>query len=96
MKVPFSYLDRQFADVDDYLKDVRAHVQTGDFTLGKPLRDFEESFAKKARMPHAPAAGGAETLAPIEACPAGANEASIGGRQSGREEYRHEFGRKAK
>ena len=53
MHVPFSYLDRQFADVDDYLKDIRAHVQTGDFTLGKPLREFEESFAKKARMPHA-------------------------------------------
>jgi hypothetical protein len=55
-----------------------------------------EVASRKARMPHAPAAGGAETLAPIEACPAGANEASIGGRQSRREEYRHDFGRKAK
>src|SRR6266699_2375089 len=54
-----------------------------------------EVASRKARMPHAPAAGGAETLAPIEACPAVANEASIGGRQSGREEYRHDFGRKA-
>src|SRR3954469_14086351 len=53
MKVPFSYLDRQFANVDDYLKDVRAHVLTGDFTLGKPLQEFEAAFAKKARMPHA-------------------------------------------
>lgn len=53
MKVPFSYLDRQFANVDEYLKDVRAHVLTGDFTLGKPLTEFEEKFAKKARMPHA-------------------------------------------
>lgn len=53
MKVPFSYLDRQFANVDDYLKDVRAHVLTGDFTLGKPLQEFEVAFAKKARMPHA-------------------------------------------
>jgi dTDP-4-amino-4,6-dideoxygalactose transaminase len=53
MKVPFSYLDRQFADVDAYLEDVKAHVKTGDFTLGKPLRDFEEAFAKRARMPHA-------------------------------------------
>src|SRR5437763_8839969 len=53
MKVPFSYLDRQFANIDDYLKDVRAHVLTGDFTLGKPLKEFEERVAKKARMPHA-------------------------------------------
>ena len=53
MKVPFSYLDRQFANVDDYLKDVRAHVLTCDFTLGKPLQEFEAAFAKKARMPHA-------------------------------------------
>jgi dTDP-4-amino-4,6-dideoxygalactose transaminase len=53
MKVPFSYLDRQFADVDKYLEDVKAHVKTGDFTLGKPLKEFEERFAKKARMPHA-------------------------------------------
>src|SRR5437879_2937037 len=55
-----------------------------------------EVASRKARMPHAPAAGGAETLAPIEACPAGANEACIGGRQSRREEYRHDFERKAK
>src|SRR5204862_5783589 len=53
MSVPFSYLDREFANVDDYLKDVRAHVLTGDFTLGKPLQEFETAFAKKARMPHA-------------------------------------------
>src|SRR6267143_5287601 len=53
MHVLFSYLDRQFADVDDYLQDIRAHVKTGDFTLGKPLLEFEEKFAKRARMPHA-------------------------------------------
>src|SRR5580765_5012918 len=53
MKVPFSYLDRQFANVDAYLDDLRSFVKTGDFTLGKPLTEFEESFAKRARMPHA-------------------------------------------
>src|SRR5258708_19438401 len=53
MKVPFSYLSRQFAEVDSYLEDVRAHVLTGDFTLGKPLKEFEERFAKRAKMPHA-------------------------------------------
>src|SRR6266478_6312155 len=55
-----------------------------------------EVASRKARMRHAPAAGSAETLAPIEACPASANEASIGGRQSRREEDRHDFERKAK
>ncbi|MGD0614486.1 MAG: aminotransferase class I/II-fold pyridoxal phosphate-dependent enzyme, partial [Verrucomicrobiota bacterium] len=53
MKVPFSYLDRQFADVDDYLGDIRALVKSGDFTLGKPLTEFEERFAERAHMPHA-------------------------------------------
>jgi dTDP-4-amino-4,6-dideoxygalactose transaminase len=53
MRVNFSYLDRQFADVDDYLKDVRALVLTGDFTLGPPLKKFEESFAKLMEAPYA-------------------------------------------
>lgn len=53
MKVPFSYLDRQFADLDGYLDDVRALVTSGDFTLGKPLAEFEQRFAKRLRMPHA-------------------------------------------
>lgn len=57
MKVPFSYLDRQFADVDDYLRDVRALVQSGDFTLGKPLQEFEERFAQRTGMPHAVGVG---------------------------------------
>ena len=53
MKVPFSYLDRQFQNVDDYLADIRQLVISGDFTLGKPLKEFEEKFAKKVGMPHA-------------------------------------------
>ncbi len=53
MRVPFSYLDRQFADVDAYLEDIRALVKTGDFTLGKPLTEFEQSFARRVGMPHA-------------------------------------------
>jgi dTDP-3-amino-2,3,6-trideoxy-4-keto-D-glucose/dTDP-3-amino-3,4,6-trideoxy-alpha-D-glucose/dTDP-2,6-dideoxy-D-kanosamine transaminase len=57
MKVPFSYLDRQFADVDDYLQDVRTLVKSGDFTLGKPLTEFEERFAKRTGMPHAVGVG---------------------------------------
>ncbi|MBE0544968.1 MAG: DegT/DnrJ/EryC1/StrS family aminotransferase [Verrucomicrobia bacterium] len=53
MKVPFSYLDRQFADVDAYLEDLRQFVKTGDFTLGKPLTEFETNFARLCQMPHA-------------------------------------------
>ena len=53
MKVPFSYLDRQFADVDGYLKDLKELVQTGDFTLGTPLAEFEREFAQYCCLPHA-------------------------------------------
>ena len=53
MRVPFSYLDRQFADVESYLQDIRDFVKTGDFTLGKPLAEFEEKFAKLCGMPYA-------------------------------------------
>lgn len=53
MKVPFSYLDRQFANVDEYLKDVKEFVKTGDFTLGKPLEEFERGFAAICKAPYA-------------------------------------------
>jgi len=53
VRVPFSYLDRQFADVDAYLADLKAFVRTGDFTLGKPLTEFEQRFAALSGMPHA-------------------------------------------
>jgi aminotransferase EvaB len=53
MNVKFSYLDRQFADVDAYLGDIRELVRSGDFTLGKPLAKFEESFARLMEAPFA-------------------------------------------
>ncbi|MGB7541510.1 MAG: DegT/DnrJ/EryC1/StrS family aminotransferase [Burkholderiales bacterium] len=53
MKVRFSYLDRQFADVDSYLADVRALVLSGEFTLGKAVTEFEQRFAALCRMPYA-------------------------------------------
>ncbi len=46
MKVPFSYLDRQFADCDAIFGDLKALVKTGDFTLGSPLQQFENAFAE--------------------------------------------------
>lgn len=53
MRVPFSYLDRQFATVDDYLADIKQLVLTGDFTLGAPLSEFERRFAELCGVPHA-------------------------------------------
>src|SRR5579872_4085654 len=53
MRVPFSYLDRQFAQVDLYLDDIREFVKTGDFTLGKPLQEFEQKFANFCKISHA-------------------------------------------
>jgi len=45
MKIRYSYLPRQFAEIDDLLAEIRAFVPTGDFTLGKPLAEFERRFA---------------------------------------------------
>lgn len=53
MRVNFSYLDRQFADIEAYLSDIRQLAQTGDFTLGQSLLDFEHRFAECCKMPHA-------------------------------------------
>lgn len=52
MKVPFSYLDRQFADIEPYLADVRAAVSKGDFTLGSAVAEFERRFADYVGLPH--------------------------------------------
>ena len=46
MKVKYSYLPRQFANIDGLLKNIKSFVKTGDFTLGKPLDQFEKKFAK--------------------------------------------------
>ena len=53
MNVPYSYLDEQFAQIDNYLEDVRKLVQSGDFTLGKAVTEFEERFAKLCGLPYA-------------------------------------------
>src|SRR5581483_9092149 len=52
-----SYLNSQFADIDAYLGDVRRFVKTGDFTLGKPLIQFEGRYAKLCGVPHAVGVG---------------------------------------
>jgi len=53
MKVPYSYLDQQFAETEPYLDDIRALVKTGDFTLGKALAEFEERFENLIGLPYA-------------------------------------------
>jgi dTDP-4-amino-4,6-dideoxygalactose transaminase len=53
MRVNFSYLEQQFADIDPYLADLRDFLRTSEFTLGKPLVEFENRFATLCGMPHA-------------------------------------------
>jgi aminotransferase EvaB len=52
-KVSWSYLPDQFCDIDQILSEFRKFVPTGDFTLGKPLQEFEKRFAKKMGTKHA-------------------------------------------
>lgn len=53
MLVKFSYLDRQFADIDAYLDDIKELVKSSDFTLGQPLSEFEKRFAELCQIPYA-------------------------------------------
>lgn len=53
MHVSFSYLDRQFQDIDPYLEDIRELVRIGDFTLGAALHEFECRFAALMDAPYA-------------------------------------------
>ena len=47
MKVRYSYLEQQFSDCDDLWQELKEFVATGDFTLGAPLQEFEQT--KKIR-----------------------------------------------
>ena len=46
MKVRYSYLKQQFANSSDLWLKLKKFVSTGDFTLGKELKKFEQRFAK--------------------------------------------------
>jgi len=46
MKVRYSYLSQQFGNCPDLWKNLKDFVKTGDFTLGKPLKKFEQKFAR--------------------------------------------------
>jgi dTDP-4-amino-4,6-dideoxygalactose transaminase len=53
MRVPYAYLDKQFADPTPILEDIERLVRTGDFTLGYPVRELEERFAQLTGLPYA-------------------------------------------
>ncbi|MFA4873674.1 MAG: DegT/DnrJ/EryC1/StrS family aminotransferase [Patescibacteria group bacterium] len=53
MKVNYSYLEQQFADIEPYMDDIRALVRSGDFTLGMALAEFEAKFANLLGLPYA-------------------------------------------
>ena len=46
MRVRYSYLKQQFSNCPDLWSKLKKFVKTGDFTLGKPLIEFERKFAK--------------------------------------------------
>jgi dTDP-4-amino-4,6-dideoxygalactose transaminase len=64
VRVPFSYLDRQFEDLEPYFDDLRALVRSGDFTLGQVVTEFETRLAATLGLPHAVGVGtGTDALA---------------------------------
>jgi len=64
MRVEYSYLNQQFANIDTYLDDIRDLVKSGDFTLGTAVAEFEERFAKVCGLPYAVGVGsGTDALA---------------------------------
>ena len=63
MRVPYSYLDRQFAEPDAILADIRELVRRGDYTLGAAVGEFEERYARMLGARHAIGVGsGTEAL----------------------------------
>ncbi|SVE53940.1 uncharacterized protein METZ01_LOCUS506794, partial [marine metagenome] len=53
VKVRYSYLPQQFSDCDDLWSELKDFVKTGDFTLGAPLKKFEDSFSKLMEVKYA-------------------------------------------
>ena len=57
MKVPYSYLQDQFANPEPILDEIRNLVRSGDFTLGKAVGQFEEKFAAHCQAKYAVGVG---------------------------------------
>ena len=52
-KARYSYLPEQFADPSEIFDEIRRLVESGDFTLGQPVLEFEEKFAALIGAKHA-------------------------------------------
>ena len=53
MHVRYSYLKQQFSNAPELWRDLKKFVETGDFTLGKPLEKFEKNFARLMNVKYA-------------------------------------------
>ena len=53
MRVRYSPLAQQYANPEPIFEELRELVRTGDFTLGKPVGEFEEMFASMLGLRHA-------------------------------------------
>lgn len=53
MRVRYSPLAQQFAEIDDIMAEIRTLVASGDFTLGKVVGEFEQMFAAMLGVKHA-------------------------------------------
>jgi dTDP-4-amino-4,6-dideoxygalactose transaminase len=53
MKVRYSPLAQQYANPDEIFAELKELVKTGDFTLGKPVSEFEDLFASMLGVKHA-------------------------------------------
>lgn len=56
-KVRYSYLAQQFADPSEIFDELRKFLPTGQFTLGKPVVEFERCFAELIGTKHAVGVG---------------------------------------
>lgn len=52
VKVKYSYLAEQFANVEGYFSDLRKLVKSGEFTLGPTVERFEKKFAEYIGVKH--------------------------------------------
>jgi len=79
LQVSFSYLDRQFAELDGYLEDIRALVRSSALTLGPAVEEFERRFAELSGLPYAVGVGtGTDALRlPLELAGVGAGDEVI-------------------
>jgi len=57
MRVPYSYLREQFADSEPILRDIKGLLESTQFTLGPPVAEFEERFARLCGARHAVGVG---------------------------------------